>query len=208
MIAIADYGLGNVSAFANAYKRLNIPCCRASEASDLESASGIILPGVGAFDYAMGKFEDSRIADPIRHRVINHDTPVLGICVGMQMLASSSEEGHRQGLGWIDGVVRKFEQADLGSRTPLPHMGWNNVEPTAGHALFEGLDDHARFYFLHSYIFECSSPDSVVSTTEYRGRFASAVGDGNIYGVQFHPEKSHNSGLRLLRNFANLSMAA
>lgn len=208
MIAIADYGLGNVSAFVNVYKRLNVPATTASEPSDFDAASGIILPGVGAFDYAMEKLGDSKITDEIQEKVINQNVPVLGICVGMQMLASSSEEGERPGLGWVDGVVRRLDESSLGPRTPLPHMGWNNVDPMSGHALFDGLDSSARFYFLHSYVFECHATENVISTTEYGNSFASAVGNDNIYGVQFHPEKSHHYGVRLLRNFADISMVA
>ncbi len=208
MIVIVNYGLGNVSAFANVYKKQNIPFRIATEARDFKSANGIILPGVGAFDYAMERLEASQLLDPIEEMVINRGVPVLGICVGMQMLAPSSEEGHRSGLGWIDGVVRKFDASGLGPDTPLPHMGWNNVDPASGHALFDGLDNQARLYFLHSYVFECYNAENVISTTEYGGRFASAVGRDNIFGVQFHPEKSHHCGVRLLQNFAQMSMAA
>jgi glutamine amidotransferase len=206
MIAIVNYGLGNVCAFANAYKKLNIPFKIAAEAGDLKSVKGMILPGVGAFDYAMERLEASQLLEPVQELVVSRDVPVLGICVGMQMLASSSEEGHRPGLGWIDGVVQKFDTSDLRQGTPLPHMGWNNVDPSPGHSLFEGLDDQSRFYFLHSYVFQCRNADDVISTTDYGGRFASAVGRETIFGVQFHPEKSHHSGVQLLRNFAHMSL--
>lgn len=122
------------------------------------------------------------------------------------MLAKSSEEGRRSGLGWIDGIVRKFDASRLKSGTPLPHMGWNDVDAESGHPLFSGLDDKSRFYFLHSYVFDCEDAADIVSKTNYGSPFVSAVGRGNILGVQFHPEKSHHNGVRLLQNFAQLSM--
>jgi len=208
MIAIINYGLGNISAFSNVYKLSNIPSRIASTPDDIEDASGIILPGVGAFDYAMEKLETSEMLDPLNEMVIRRKVPVLGICVGMQMLGVSSEEGQRPGLGWIDGVVRRFDTSNLQQDTLLPHMGWNNVNPTPGHKLFDGLESESRFYFLHSYYFQCECDGDVMSTTEYCGKFASAVNHENIFGVQFHPEKSHHGGVRLLQNFANLSTPA
>lgn len=208
MIAIVDYGLGNVSAFANVYKKLNIPYKVTTSTDDLKAVKGIILPGVGAFDHAMERLEASRLLEPVNEMVSDRGVPVLGICVGMQMLAKSSEEGRRPGLGWIDGVVRKFDAKSFESGTPLPHMGWNNISPSPDHHLFDGLNEESRFYFLHSYLFQCRDEKNVISTTTYGDKFASAVASDQIFGVQFHPEKSHHSGIRLLQNFAHIATAA
>ena len=204
MIAIIDYGLGNIRAFANVYKNLNIPFQIVSKQDELKDATRIILPGVGAFDYAMERLEQSGMRDSLNELVLNRKIPVLGICVGMQMLAQSSEEGSLPGLGWIDGVVKKFDTSALAHGTLLPHMGWNNVQPVGDSGLFNGLDDRSIFYFLHSYYFQCHNDKDVIATTDYGGRFTCAAGFGNIYGVQFHPEKSHQWGIQLLKNFGEL----
>lgn len=204
MIAIVDYGLGNVQAFLNVYKRLNVPALRAVRPEDLAGANKIILPGVGAFDYAMTRLEQSGIRPELDRLVKEHGVPVIGICVGMQMMAESSEEGRLPGLGWIPGKVRRFNVARLKLKTHLPHMGWNDVTPTLGEPLFEGLESDARFYFLHSYYFECTAYDDVIAFAEYGDRFCCAVRSKNVYGVQFHPEKSHAFGMRLLKNYAEL----
>lgn len=202
MIAIVDYGLGNVRAFANIYKRLNIEAVLASTADVLERAERIILPGVGSFDWAMRRLERSGLRPALEERVTVAGRPVLGVCVGMQMMARSSEEGKEPGLGWIDAEVRRFvPEADGGARM-LPHMGWNDVMPSRDNALLKGLEDEARFYFLHSYYFAPDKEGEVIAAADYGGRFACAVQSGNCYGVQFHPEKSHGWGIRLLRNFA------
>jgi imidazole glycerol-phosphate synthase subunit HisH len=200
MIAIVDYGLGNVQAFLNVYKRLNVPAQRATTIDELRGASKVILPGVGAFDHAMERLDASRMRDALDELVLERKTPVLGVCVGMQILARSSEEGTRPGLGWIDGRVRQFSAA----AGPLPHMGWNDVQPAEDNALFRDLESDAKFYFLHSFYFECARPEHVAATSSYGAPFSSAVCASNIYGVQFHPEKSHHYGIRLLHNFASL----
>ena len=204
MIAIIDYGLGNIRAFANVYKNLNIPYKVASNADDLKNVSKLILPGVGAFDYAMERVQKSGMQERIDELVLHRKIPVLGVCVGMQMMAISSEEGRLKGLGWIDGVVKKFETSALSHGTLLPHMGWNNISPTKNDKLFQYLDSGSRFYFLHSYYFDCHHYDDIIAQTDYGGLFTCAVSSGNIYGVQFHPEKSHKNGIQLLRNFGNL----
>lgn len=204
MIAIVDYGLGNVAAFANIFKRLNVPAAAAKKAEDLRGAHKIILPGVGAFDQAVERLTKSGMREPLEEIVRSGDVPVLGVCVGMQMLAAESEEGKLSGLNWVPGSIKKFDVSKLGRTKALPHMGWNDVEHAAGNPLFDGLETGARFYFLHSYYFECSAPEHVLAETEYGIRFSSAVSRGNLYGVQFHPEKSHRFGVRLLQNFASL----
>lgn len=204
MIAIVDYGLGNIRAFANVYKKLNVSFIIANKIDDLKKADKIILPGVGAFDYAMERLNKSGMRQILDEVVLNQHVPVLGICVGMQMLARSSEEGTLPGLGWIDGEVKKFDPSALVQSTRLPHMGWNDVKPAIKNSLFQGLENDARFYFLHSYYFSCNKIENVLAITDYGGEFASAVNSGNIFGVQFHPEKSHQWGIQLLRNFAEM----
>ena len=202
MIKIVDYGLGNVRALVNAYKRLNIPAAAVCTAADLSGATRIILPGVGSFDHAMDLLQQSGMRDTLDELVLLQRLPVLGICVGMQILAGSSEEGQMNGLDWIPGSVRKFNKPDR--PLCLPHMGWNDVEPIRLSPLFNGLENDARFYFLHSYHFSCDNQDSVLAETSFDIRFVSAVHFGNIYGVQFHPEKSHQFGMQLLKNFSEV----
>jgi glutamine amidotransferase len=204
MIAIVDYGLGNVAAFANIFKRLHVPAEPARTAKDLEAASRIILPGVGAFDQAMDRLNQSGMREAIGDRVLRGKVPLLGVCVGMQMLAESSEEGRLPGLSWIPGVVRRLGSGNSPKALSLPHMGWNDVLPRTGSHLFGGLEVNARFYFLHSYFFAPESGDCTLAETDYGAPFSSAVRKDNIYGVQFHPEKSHEFGVQLLRNFATL----
>jgi imidazole glycerol-phosphate synthase subunit HisH len=204
MIAIIDYGLGNVKAFANVYDRLNIPAMIARQDKDLQNVDKVILPGVGAFDYAMQRLEKSGMRQALDEIVLHRKTPVLGICVGMQMLALSSEEGSLPGLGWIDGVVKRFTSSSLNGSMRVPHMGWNDVKIIKQNNLLNGLDSGARFYFLHSYYFQCHRREDIIAVTNYGGEFACAVNSGNIFGVQFHPEKSHQWGVQLLKNFAEL----
>ena len=204
MIAIVDYGLGNVKAFANVYNNLNIPVTIAKQADDLKKAAKVILPGVGAFDYAMQRLEDSGMRQTLDEIVLHRKVPVLGICVGMQMLAHSSEEGKLPGLGWIDGEVKRFNFSSLKHSMHIPHMGWNDVKVIKKNSLLKGLDLEARFYFLHSYYFHCHRSEDIIAVTDYGGEFACAVNSGNVFGVQFHPEKSHQWGIQLLKNFANL----
>ena len=203
MIKIIDFGLGNILAFFNMYKRLNVDASIAKTADDLRGASKLILPGVGAFDHAMQLLNRSGMRERLDELVLGQRVPVLGICVGMQILANSSDEGQDRGLGWVPGSVKGFkalQQPDL----ILPHMGWNDVEPKAGSRLFVGLEADARFYFLHSFYFHCDRQDDVAATSGYGIDFSCAVHADNVYGVQFHPEKSHHFGAQLLKNFADL----
>ena len=204
MICIINYGLGNIHAFANIYKRLNIPAAIASTPQELHRAERIVLPGVGAFDWAMTRLNESGLRDALEEAVITDKKPVLGICVGMQMMANRSDEGKMQGLGWIEGEVKKFGSEGSGEEISLPQMGWNNVVPRNGACLFAGLENDARFYFLHSYYFRPASAEHILTRTKYHGEYASAVRSEHIYGVQFHPEKSHQWGIRLLKNFAEI----
>lgn len=200
MISIIDYGLGNILAFRNVYERLNIQVTVSKTAADLSRSTKLILPGVGSFDHAMERLDASGMRPAIEDLVLRQGTPVLGICVGMQMLATSSEEGKRPGLGWVGGTVKRFR----GDSLALPHMGWNDVMPTCSGGLFAGLERDARFYFLHSYFFECRDAQDSLAEADYGGGYTCAVNHEQIYGVQFHPEKSHHWGVQLLRNFAEM----
>ena len=204
MITIIDYGLGNIRAFVNVYERLNIKTKIAHSAEDIKDATKIILPGVGAFDYAMSQLNASGMRDELEKQVLENKIPIMGICVGMQMLSKSSDEGKLPGLGWIDGEVKLFDTTTIPYKTRLPHMGWNSIEPVNNCQLLSGFNPQSRFYFLHSYYFDCNCDENIISTTEYGITYASAVKKDNIYGIQFHPEKSHSNGTQLLHNFARL----
>ncbi len=204
MITIVDYGLGNIQAFVNIYKRLNISVTVANTASVLVTADKIILPGVGAFDWAMTRLKDSGMRDCLDDLVVRQKCQVLGICVGMQIMAKRSEEGRLKGLGWIDAEVKRFGKDRFTQKTHLPHMGWNDVAPQRSDCLFRGMATSPRFYFLHSYYFVPQHIDDLLAATDYNGHFASAINSGNVFGTQFHPEKSHQWGIHLLKNFAEL----
>jgi glutamine amidotransferase len=206
MIHVVDYGLGNVQAFVNIYKRLGIDAVTAKGSEDLRNVTHLILPGVGSFDYAMSLLSASGMKDRLEELVLVEKIPVLGICVGMQMLAERSDEGISEGLGWIKGSVHNFSVTEKSSVLPLPHMGWNDVIPTAKQPLFVGIEENARFYFLHSYYFDAVNQSNVAAKAEYGITFDCAVNDNNVFGVQFHPEKSHHWGAALLKNFAELEL--
>lgn len=203
MIALVDYGLGNIQAFANIYRRLGIDVKAVRTPEELDQASKIILPGVGAFDWAMNCLNNSGLRDKLDEMVLQKKVDVLGICVGMQMMARRSDEGKLHGLGWIDADVIRFDAAVFKEMTHLPHMGWNDVTPTASDSLFKGQAS-PRLYFLHSYYIVPATPANTLATTSYGITFTSAVRSGNVYGTQFHPEKSHQWGIDLLKNFANM----
>ena len=204
MIAIIDYGLGNILAFVNTFKSLNIPVAVARNAGALTKATRLILPGVGAFDHAMELLQASGMRHTLDTLALERKVPILGICVGMQILAASSEEGSMPGLGWISGSVRAFKSEPQSAGLPLPHMGWNDVRQVRNTMLFKRLETDARFYFLHSYFFECEQQENVAAVADYGMDFSCAVHSENVYGVQFHPEKSHQWGVQLLKNFAEM----
>jgi len=204
MITIIDYGLGNIQAFVNVYRRLHIPVAVAQTAAQLDGATKLILPGVGAFDHAIERLDASGMRPTLDELVQKHKVPVLGICVGMQILASGSDEGVLPGLGWVPGRVRSFKSVPDLTDLPLPHMGWNDVVALNQNALFKGFEDEARFYFLHSFYFECAQQQHHAAMASYGLEFCCAVQADNVYGVQFHPEKSHHFGVGLLKNFAEL----
>ncbi len=204
MITLIDYGVGNIFAFQNVYKRLNIPTKIAKSKEDLANAKKLILPGVGSFDYAMAQLNASGMREKLDELVLEKKVPVIGICVGMQMMGNRSDEGKLEGLKWIDSEILKFDENLIQQRTKLPHMGWNDVAPINNHPLFIGLEKDAIFYFLHSFYFRCKNETESIAVSNYGISFSSAVHRENIYGIQFHPEKSHQYGEKLLHNFANL----
>ena len=202
MITIIDYGLGNLSAFINVYKRLNIDVQLASTIGELKTASKLILPGVGTFDQAMNKLNSSGLRNYLDELVLKKKIPVIGICVGMQIMALKSDEGVLPGLGWIDGKVKRLllNNKDL----PLPHMGWNDIKIQKKISLIANIDIDKRFYFLHSYYLQCQNLDDVIANINYGIDFPCIINHENVFGIQCHPEKSHYNGMSLLKNFAEL----
>ena len=203
-LVVVNTGIGNLGAIPNMLKRIGATAVVTDDRSTIEEATKLILPGVGSFDPAAGRLRELDLIDLLNRKVLEEKTPVLGLCLGMQLLGDGSEEGELPGLGWIPGrVVRfRFDGSDRSLR--IPHMGWNFVEPAAGSPLLAGLEQHPRFYFAHSYYFTCDDPADAAGVTTYGVRFASVLQRGNVMGAQFHPEKSHRFGLRFLENFVGL----
>ncbi len=202
MIAIVDYDIGNLAAVENMLRRLGIACEITARPEAIERADRIILPGNGAFDACMTALRGSGLVPLLEARVLHDKVPVLGICVGAQLLGKGSEEGSEPGLGWLDMRVRRFPSMP-GLR--VPHMGWSYVTAAApGHPLAQGVDESTRYYFVHSYYMDPADPETMLLAARYGIDFAAAVCDGNIAGVQFHPEKSHRFGKRLLAGFAGM----
>lgn len=203
MVTLINYGLGNIQAFSNIYRNLNISVEVASSVKEIKGAQRLILPGVGSFDWAMTRLNQSGLREVLDDLILNQHVPVLGVCVGMQMMAHRSEEGKLSGLGWIDAEVVQFEQNGHDPKLPLPHMGWNDIEPTEEDCLFKGIKQ-PRFYFLHSYCIVPRQQANILAISQYKSKFIAAVRYEHIFGTQFHPEKSHKWGIELLRNFSEV----
>ena len=202
MLLIVDYGMGNVGAIRNMLARIGVPEVKISgDPADCEKANKIILPGVGAFDVAVRNLERQGLRDALVDAAGRRRTPILGICLGMQLLASSSDEGVLPGLSLIPGRVKRLDATVLGQRLRVPHMGWNDVTITRPHPLLSGFVDGLRFYFVHSYHFVCDEEANSIGVTNYGSPITTVVGRENVAGVQFHPEKSHRYGKKLLANF-------
>ena len=205
MICIVDYGVGNIQAFLNLFKRLGVEARRADKPEALLDAERLVLPGVGHFDHAMQRLNYSGMRPKLEELVLGAQVPVLGICVGMQMLAQGSDEGNLPGLNWVPGRVRGFATHPKSADLPMPHMGWNELQPRIySKLLSKGFEKAPQFYFLHSYFFDAEDRQDVAATTSYGLDFDAVVSRGHIHGVQCHPEKSHHWGEQLLKNFVEL----
>jgi glutamine amidotransferase len=202
VVTIVDYGVGNLASIANMARKAGTTCVVSGDPKVLATAEKLILPGVGAFDRAMATLEERGLIPVLTERAMERLVPTLGLCLGMQLFGRGSEEGSRPGLGWIAADNRRFHfSAAAGTALKVPHMGWNYIEPAAPAALLERLPPEPRFYFVHSYHLQCDDPADVMCWTTYGYRFASGIHRGNLWGTQFHPEKSHTFGLAVLKNF-------
>jgi glutamine amidotransferase len=199
-IIVIDYGVGNVASIANMLKKANHTSVLTADHELIRQARKLILPGVGSFDHAAARLQSSGLDGVIREQALS-GTPILGVCLGMQLLLDGSDEGELSGLGLIPGRAIKFPTEVDGLRLRVPHMGWNTIE-RVGSSGFPGVESNNRFYFVHSYYAKPINSDHVLATTRHGIEFASMIHKGNVFGVQFHPEKSHRFGLRLLTDFA------
>jgi glutamine amidotransferase len=204
VITIVDYGVGNLGSIINMLKKAGSKAQASSEPEVLRQAEKLILPGVGAFDAGMQKLNECGLVPLLNHLVLEKKVPVLGLCLGMQLMTRESQEGQLPGLGWIEAETARFKFESDKSYLKIPHMGWNTLNIERPHPLMSGLGAEARFYFVHTYHVICDDPGDVVASTEYGYSFPAVLGRGNIMSAQFHPEKSHKFGMRLLKNFAEL----
>lgn len=204
MIVIVDYGMGNVGSIRNMLHRVGAASVIAADPEAIRAADKLILPGVGAFDTAMERLERLRLVGVLTEKVVHEKTPILGICLGMQLLSRRSEEGQRAGLGWIDADTVRFRLEDSHGGLRLPHMGWNAIDVRRSSPILDDRYDESRFYFVHSYHVRCADEEDVLAVATYGIEFHAAVIRRNIMGTQFHPEKSHKFGMRLLRHFAEM----
>jgi glutamine amidotransferase len=204
MIAIVDYGSGNVSAIADIFKRLKLPHVITRDHAELKAADRYVLPGVGAFDTTMRTLKDSGLIGLLDDEVQGHGKKIMGVCVGMQILGDSSDEGVLPGLGWIPGHIRQIDSSTINGLPKLPHMGWNSLHIKNDSPLFDSVDPEKGFYFLHSYYFDAKDSECVFATVDYGSKLPCVVASGNVFGFQFHPEKSHSNGVAVFRNFSLL----
>lgn len=204
MITIVDYGLGNLNSIKSMLRRIGFTSEITSDLEKISLANKLILPGVGAFDNGMKNLRSKGLEPLLRRKVFEEKVPLLGICLGMQLLCDGSEEGKEAGLGWIPGFARKFKFCDENKSLKVPHMGWNNVQIVGKSELVKDFHTEMRFYFVHSYHVICENPENVLLTVDYGGAVVAAIKKDNILGTQFHPEKSHKFGMQLLKNFAEL----
>jgi len=202
-IIIIDYHMGNILSIVNKIKRIGYEAIVTNEINLIKKADKIILPGVGHFQKAIENLNQLQLLDVLNETVLLRKTPIMGICLGMQLLARHSEEGNVNGLNWLNAEVVKFKINDQ-LKYKVPHIGWNNAIVKKKSSLFTGLSEDSMFYFVHSYHMVCNDEKDILTQTEYEYSFTSSVQKDNIFGTQFHPEKSHDAGEVLLRNFINL----
>ena len=203
MITIIDYGMGNLGSVKNMFRRIGVRSEISGNKDEIAKAAKLLLPGVGAFDAAMDRIAESGLREVLDDKVLNEKVPTLGICLGMQLLTRSSEEGVKPGLNWLPAKSLKFKFPP-DSPLKIPHMGWNRVYEKRPSPLIKDLPEEPRFYFVHSYYVQCDDENDVLTTTHHGQDFHSIVQRGNVFGAQFHPEKSHKYGMKLLENFAKI----
>jgi glutamine amidotransferase len=199
-IVIVDYQMGNIHSVARKLTILGVNYEISNNSETIRQADKLILPGVGHFGKAMQQLQESNLIEVLNDVVINQKKPILGICLGMQLMANFSEEGNVDGLGWIGGKINRFQVQDK-LRYKIPHTGWNGIKICKESPMNEGLIDHEEFYFVHAYYFQADKEEDILHKTSYEQEFVSAVQKNNIVGVQYHPEKSHDVGLKLIKNF-------
>ena len=202
MITVIDYGMGNLGSVINMLKKIGVASKITTDLEEIKTATKLLLPGVGSFDKAMQRINDSGIKEILDYKVLKEETPVLGICLGMQLLTNNSEEGIEKGLGYINASTKKFSFQE--KKMKVPHMGWNLVEKSTSSLLTTNFEEESRFYFVHSYYVEVENQENSILKTEYGLEFDSAIQHKNVYGAQFHPEKSHKFGMRLFENFSKI----
>lgn len=205
-VLIVDYHMGNQGSIANMIKKIGFDCKISNRTEDIINADKIILPGVGSFDRAISNIEELGILNTLKDMALIYKKPFLGICLGMQLLANSSEEGIKNGLGLINASVIKFKNQKNNKNYKIPHMGWNLINIKKNLGIFNEMPKESRFYFVHSYYMQCKNEDDIVAETDYILPFTSIVNKNNIYGFQFHPEKSHKFGKQILTNFLRINV--
>jgi len=202
MILIVDYGMGNLRSVQKAFERINVNAKISSAVDEILHADKLVLPGLGHFEKGINNLKERKQFDALHKAVIDNKVPILGICLGMQLMTGFSEEGNVPGLGWINAKTKRFSFSDHAVK--IPHMGWNNLEIISEHPLFKHLNSSNFFYFVHSYYVLCENSIDILAETSYNISFVSSFSRNNIHGCQFHPEKSHTAGLTVLKNFTEI----
>ena len=204
MIVVVDYGMGNVGSIVNMLKKVGTDSVVSSDASVIASAEKIVLPGVGSFDNGMMNLEERCLIPTLNEKVLKEKVPILGVCLGMQLFTRRSEEGRLAGFGWLDAETVRFRFGSDNAHLKIPHMGWNAVTVTKANPLINNMRCEQRFYFVHSYHVVCNETQDVLAMTHHGYAVTAAISRDNMYGVQFHPEKSHHFGMMLMKKFVEL----